>query len=74
MVMYHYHYVPPPKVKGNILVSVRIPGIGVSVCMHHFLESVGGISPDLHGYITGTSDRADSVLMTLTPFSRSQEA
>ena len=24
-----------------------------------FLESVGGILPDLHGYITGTSQRVD---------------
>ena len=38
------------------------------------LESMGGILPDLHGYIIETSQRADSVLMTLTLFSRSQEA
>ena len=29
--------------------------------------------PYLHGYIVGTSQRADYVLVTLTPFSRSQE-
>ena len=59
---------------GDILVSVRIPGVGVTVCMHHFLESMGGILPDVHGYMIGTSERADSVLVTLTPFPMSQEA
>ena len=62
----------------DILVSVLIPDVdvGVTVCIHHitrFLESVGGILPYLHGYIIGTSQRAGLVLVTLTPFSRSQE-
>ena len=26
-----FHYVPPPKVRGDILVSVRTPGVGVGV-------------------------------------------
>ena len=39
-----------------------------------FLKSMGGTFPDLHGYIIGTSQRADYGLVTLTLFSRSQEA
>ena len=32
-------HVPPPKVKGGILVSVRIPGVGVTdSCMHEYME------------------------------------
>ena len=38
------------------------------------LESMGGILPDLHRYIIRTSQRADLVLVTLTPFTKSQEA
>ena len=48
--------------KGGIIVSVQIPGVGVTVCINVstiFLESMGGILPDLHGYIIGTSQRAD---------------
>ena len=36
-----------------------------------FLESMGGILPYLHGYIIGTSQRAGTVWVTLTPFVRS---
>ena len=69
--------------RGDILVSVWIPGVGILVCpptkgegVHISfsadpwrrrdslvstisLESMGGILPDLHGYIIGTSQRAD---------------
>ena len=33
---YWAHYVSPPKVRGDILVSVRISGVGVgvTVCIH----------------------------------------
>ena len=34
-IKYGIHYVPPPKVKGGILVSVRIPGVWVTVCIYH---------------------------------------
>ena len=27
----HHYYVPPPKVRGDILVSVQIPGVGVGM-------------------------------------------
>ena len=47
-------------------------GIPLLVCMIS-LESVCGISPNLHGYIIRTSLRAGVILMTLTSFSRSQE-
>ena len=50
-------YVPPPKVREDILVPVRIPGVGVgvTVCIHHISRIYGGILPNLHGYIIGTS-------------------
>ena len=55
----YVNYVPPQKVRGDI--SFRAdPGRRrdkfVSIIS---LESVGGIFPGLHGYITGTSQRAD---------------
>ena len=37
------------------------------------LEPMDGISPNLHGYINGTSLRAEYILVTLTSFSRSLE-
>ena len=70
-------YVPPPKVRGDILVSVRIPLESASAWQNLVptisLEPVDGIPPNLPGYIIGTSLRADQVLVTLTPFSSSQE-
>ena len=54
------NYVPSPKVRGGHISfssdPVRRRDMFVST---KFLESVGGILPDLHGYITGTSQRAD---------------
>ena len=56
------NYVPPPKVSGgHISFSAdlerrRRRDKFVAIL---FLESVGGILPDLHGYIPGTSQRAD---------------
>ena len=67
--------------RGDILVSVRIPLESASVSASAWqnlaptisLEPVDGIPPNLPGYIIGTNLRADQVLVTLTPFSSSQE-
>ena len=37
------------------------------------LEPMGGIPPNLQGYIIGTSLRANKIVVTLISFSRSQE-
>ena len=42
----------------------------ILVCMIS-LESMDGMSPNLHGYIIGTSLRVDTILVTLTVFSKS---
>ena len=52
-------------------------GVGVDVGVPELapmisLEPMNGISPNLHGYISGTGLKARRVLMTLTSFSRSQ--
>ena len=59
---------------GHISVSADLGRRRDSLVSTISLESIGGILPDLHGYIIGTSQRADYILVTLTPFSRSQEA
>ena len=62
----------PTKVRGDIdfivdpiCVTLLVPKIS--------LELVAGISPNLHGYIVGTSLRADQILVTLTSIFKSQE-
>ena len=64
-----------PKVRGgHICFSADSIGVGARLLLPRIsLEPVGGISPNLHGYIIGTSLRAVQILVTLTPFSRSQE-
>ena len=61
----------------DILVSVRILLVSGSVSQILVptisLESVDGIPPNLPGCSTGTSLRADWVLVTLTSFSMSQK-
>ena len=58
----HHYYVPPTKGEGGHISFSADPGRWrwlnkfVSTI---FLESVGGILQDLHGYNTGTSQRAE---------------
>ena len=62
-----HNYVPPPKVRGDILVLLRIllESASVSASARQnlvpmiSLEPVDGIPPNLSGYIIGTSLRAD---------------
>ena len=77
-----YFHVPPPKVRGYILVSDPIgvcvgvgSGVGVGMtysCTHDISGTSNVIPPNLHGYVIGTSLRADKILVTFARFSRSQ--
>ena len=51
-------YVPPPKVRGDKLVPVRIPLVSELALASVSYEPVDGIPPNLSGYIIGTSLRA----------------
>ena len=56
----------------NLIESVSEGFLSTLVCTIS-LKAIDGISPNLHGYIIGTSLRVDLILVTLTSFSRSQE-
>ena len=63
MVTLHFNsYVPPTKCERGYISFKADPGRRRrrdKFVSSIFLESVGGILPDVHGYIIGTSQRAD---------------
>ena len=59
---------------GHIVFSADPVGVPLRVYVPMiFLEPMGGISPNLHGYLIRISLRADLISVTLTLFLRSQE-